>query len=340
MLINQFTPGKRMTPAAPALAQLRKVPFQPSDTPADKLFMGAELGFVFFAAQQAKPRPGDVVTVLGTPGNYVALAAEAPVQRNPIFSPGCRCACPSSAGLAFYLSSVARNSLVHVLDATTAVVKQTFGLADLWFGRGLAVDPDLPHDCFILDDRRVLRTIQTQANPSSSRNYFWLVKFALSGNQYTLASYTGLTDPDATSTAFLDTETADTDPPNFTTNGLSVIDSNVELTLFNAPARYLRLVGASLVLHSLTQGGSPYAKGLRGNLVAVEAKPAPRQRRYVIATAGGTYEIAEINATDEVTRTFTIDTSPRPRQLASVCNRLLILCSNQAYVMPTPENNT
>ena len=331
----------------PEFAQLRRVPIQPSGLPLGQLYLGVELGFASFSGPA--PQPGDLVLVLGDPANRVALPQQRPPQRNPIFSPvSCRCRCPADEGLALYASSVARNTVIHAVDAMTATILQSFGLADVWYGRGLAVDEAAPHDCFVLDDRRILLTILTQANPTFQRNYFAVTKFAISGGQYTFASRISLTDPlpppgTAAASDFpnIDTETADQDPPNFTTNGLSVVAGQAHLTFFKPPARYLRLEGGVLVSHTLTLSGANYNKGLRGNVVGTPPdKPAPRDRRYAIArdATTGSYELVEFDASDAITQIFTIDASPPPKQLATVCNRLLVLCSSQAYLFPFSEN--
>lgn len=344
-LIERFE-RKRTTPPAPEFAQLRRVPIQPVGLPLGRVYLGAELGFAQYSGQP--PKPGDVVLVVGAPGSYVALPQERPPQRNPLFAPPtCRCRCPASGGLALYASSVARNTVVQVVDATTATVLQSLGLTNIWFGRGLAVGSVAPHDLYVLDDRRALRTIITQAAPTQQRSYFFAARFTLAGGQYSLAATTALTDPlptpaDPIDFPFLDTEVADQDPPNFTTNGLSVAGGQLHVTLFKPPARYLRLEGSTLVSHALTLGGASYAKGLRGNVVAAPPdKPAPRDRRYALArdASTGAYELVEFDASDAITQVFTIDASPTPRQLATVCNRLLVLCSSQPYIFPFSESN-
>jgi hypothetical protein len=95
-LIEKLEPGKRTTPQAAEFAQVRKVPFQPDGLPLGRVFMGAELGFCSYSGPA--PQPGDVVTVVGTPENYLVLSHDKVPQRNPVFNPTpCRCKCPASS---------------------------------------------------------------------------------------------------------------------------------------------------------------------------------------------------------------------------------------------------
>ncbi len=266
-----------------------------------------------------------------------------PSLQTPTWSPGCRCNCPGAGGVAFYMQSAARNSAILAIDGATGNLLQLFGLGDLWFGRGIAVDPQSPYHLYVLDDRRVLKKLQTEVNNTPTRSYFTVVTFALSGGQYGVTNYLDLVDPFPTPATVGDfpgigLESQDQDPPNFTTQGLAVIEGNLTLTMHNAPARYLEIVNGVVVTHAITQHGVPLALGLRGQIVAMIQQPAKKSNRYAIATDGVSYQLIEFNSSNVVSRSFDLEASPPPAQLASVCNRLLLLSTSTVTLLPSTEN--
>jgi hypothetical protein len=325
------------------IAHERVVPSQPIGTEPGKVFVGSDLGEVDYSGEP--PQAGDLITILGRPGRQMAITGQSvPSLTTPTWSPGCRCNCPTAGGVAFYMQSAARNSAILAMDGSTGLLLQLFGLADLWFGRGIAVDPQAPYHLYVLDDRRVLDKLQTEANNTPTRGYFTIVTFALSGGQYVATNYLDLTDPFPTPAIVADfpgigLESQDRDPPNFTTQGLAVIEGDLILTMHNAPARYIAITNGVAVTHTLTQNSVPLAMGLRGQIVTLSQQPAKKSNRYAIATDGVNYQLVEFNSSDVVSRTFDLEAFPPPAQLASVCNRLLLLSTSTITLLPSTENS-
>jgi len=319
----------------------RTVPAQPAGVPPGKVYLGSDIGEIDYTGE--KPQPGDQVLITGpTARRTVHTGQRVPPLTNPVFSGGCLCKCPGLNGVAFYMGSVGRASAILAIDTQTGGLSAVFGMSDLLFGRGIAIDPLTPYNLYVLDDRRILREKTVVGTPVPARGYFTLVTFELSAGAYGASAYHNLTDPFPLPSSIVDypgitVETQDTDPPNFNTQCLSVIDHIPYLTLYNTPARYLTLNGGTFTTHTLQLDGSPYSKGLRGQIVTVPNRPAAHNRRYAIATDGVDYEIVQFTEADEITHVYTLSNDPIPRQLAAVCNQLLALHGNTSPLFPTFE---
>jgi hypothetical protein len=330
----------------PAQVRHRILPAQPSGTPVGSVYCGIDLGFLPYDGPQ--PQPGDVVIVMEERGRKFVRSQQAvnthvPALTAPTFNPACLCKCPPGLGVAFYMQSAARNSFILALDALTGSLVQVFGLGDLWYGRGIAVDNSAPYDLYVLDDRRILKKVITTTAPNPTRGYFTLVKFVIGGGQYGVSSYVDLVDPFPTPLAISDfpgigVESQDTDPPNFTRQGLSVIEGTPHLTLYNAPARYLTFTGSTISTVSLTQNGAAVNLGLRGQIVTIPDRPAKKANRYCLATDGTGYQLLQFGTTGGVSATLALDAEPQPAQLATVCNQLLVLSTDATTLVPSTEN--
>lgn len=331
----------------PVQVRHRILPAQPSGTPVGAVYCGVDLGNLPYAGLQ--PQPGDVVIVMEERGRKFVRSQQAvnthvPALTAPTFNPGCVCKCPAGSGIAFYMQSSARNSFIMAIDALTGALVQVFGLGDLWYGRGIAVDNSAPYDLYVLDDRRILKKIITTTAPNPTRGYFTLVKFVVSGGQYVVSTYTDLVDPFPTPASVADFpgigfENQDQDPPNFTRQGLSVIDGLPHLTLYDAPARFFTFSGATITTVSLTQNGAAVNLGLRGQIVTIPDRPAKKGNRYCIATDGASYQLLQFTAAGLVTATLPLDAEPQPAQLATVCNQLLVLSTDTTTLVPPTENS-
>jgi hypothetical protein len=348
-LIDQFGP-QRKRPGQSDFVKLRRVPIQPADVPFDKIFMGAELGYLSFSGD--KPRPSDAVTIVGQPPNQVVLSVGDPVQRDPIFAESCVCKCPQR-GVIFAMTPVRGASPILAMDSEGTLL-QVIGKPNFLYGRGIAVDSRSPHDLWVLDDRRRL-TFATDATESEFQtDYFWLVRFSVSGGQYQYVSQHALTDP----TTFLTSmgtrsvvnpaATTEPDPPDFIHNPLSVVEGMVHITLWRPPARLLVFNGSTFTIQNLTLDGDPYDKALRGQIITVPDKPANRSTRYVcgvtatiaggITTAITAPELIAFNSDYEITdRIDLTDTIAYPAGLASVCNRILILDSSALTITTSDD---
>src|SRR5579872_1955012 len=308
-------------------ARQRLLPSQPEGTDPNRVYVGSDMGEIAYSGE--KPQAGDMITIIGQAARLVALSPQTPGLSMPLFSNPCSCKCPGNSGVAFYMQSACRNSVIVALDALTGAVLQVFGLGDLWYGRGIAVDSASPHNLYVLDDRRVLTKPILTTALTPTRGYFTLVAFTLSGGQYHATAYTDLTDPlppPAGITGFpgIAFETQDQDPPGFTRQSLSVIQGTLHLTMYNAPARFMTLSGGVVTPVTLSQNGVSVNMGLRGQIVAISDSPARRTNRYCIATDGVNYFVLEFNETGVVTKQLALDAEPQPAQLATVCNQMLV----------------
>jgi hypothetical protein len=124
------------------------------------------------------------------------------------------------------------------------------------------------------------------------------------------------------------------DPPAaWPGNCMSVIDGLVYIPFSIRPARYLTWNGASFTTHTLTEGGSDLARGLRGQIVQGLDQPGKAALFYVLSwfgqdrasEDGSGYEIVQFTATDEVTRRLSTTGLASPTQLMIVCNRIVAL---------------
>lgn len=324
-------------------ARDRLVPAQPTDTPPEKLFVGSDIGYIDYMG--VKPQPGDLVAIVGQHGQRAAfLQSPLHAMHTPTFSGGCLCRCPASGGIAFYMQSSCRNSVILALDATTGAVLQVFGLGDLWYGRGIAVDNNTPFNLYVLDDRRILHKPILTTALTPTRGYFTVVTFSISSGQYHATTYTDMADPlppPASPAGFpgIGIETQDQDPPGFTRQSLSIIQGVLHLTMYKAPARFLTMSGGVFTTVSLTSGGSPVNLGLRGQIVTISDQPANKLNRYCIATDGTNYFVLQFNEAGVVTAQLSIDAEPQPAQLATVCNQMLILSTDTTTLVPSTENS-
>lgn len=347
-LLDAFEPKKDPGGPSPSqdFTQSRVVPFQPEGIQVGYVFMGAELGYLQFIGEQ--PRAGDLVAIIGQPGAQVAVARSANPQRDPIFAGACKCKCPGNTGLIFHLAFAEETNVILAINAETGVRHQIFGKGDLWWGRGLAVNPQTPFTVYVLDDRRVLSRPAVEGR-DLYRGYFSVVKFEVSGTQYARTAEFALTDGAAgtetsISALFEERDELSANVPNFNRNAMSVINGALHISLYKPPARYLRLEGSTFVTHTLQQEGANYARGLRGQIVTIPDKPAPRNRRYVIADdevdiGGGnfshSFQLLEIDADDNIVRTLDLASDPKPQHLATMCNRLLVLHTNTTTFINT-----
>ncbi len=338
-LANRLTPNS----VAPPQATHRLLPAQPANLPPGRVFAGIDIGLVEFYGPQ--PQPGDLVVILKDGANTFCKSEQAVKGLTaPTFNSSCLCQCPANVGLAFYMQSAARNSVVMAIDAATGALVQLFGLGDLWLGRGIAVDNATPYNLYVLDDRRILDKNVTVANPTPTRGYFTVVTFAIVAGQYGATAYADMSDPFPTPASVSDfppigNESQDQDAPNFTHQGLSVIGGTLHLTMHNPPARYLTMGGGVFTTHNLTLGAVPLNLGLRGQIVTVPNQPANKSNRYAIATDGASCSLLQFTASGVVTKQTALDASPAPAQLAAICNRLLLLSTNTATLLPSTENS-
>lgn len=332
--------------AAPQVRH-RVLPAQPVGTPVDVVYCGMDLGNITYDGP--KPQPNDIVIIFEERGRKLVRSQQAvnthvPTITAPTFNFGCSCKCPSGSGIAFYMQSAARNSAILAFNVQTGALMQLFGLGDLWYGRGIAVDNASPYDLYVLDDRRVLKKLISETNPLPTRGYFTLVKFGVSGGQYVASTYVDLTDPFPTPSTIsgfpgIGLESQDQDPPNFTRQGLSVIGGLPHLTLYKSPARYLTFSGSTITTVGLTQNGSAVNLGLRGQIVMIPDRPGKKTNRYCLATDGTAYSLLQFDSSGAVSATFALDAEPQPAQLASVCNQLLVLSTDTTTLIPSTENS-
>lgn len=321
----------------------RRLPAQPPGVPAGQVWAGPDDGLVPYSG--VKPRPGDLIFVHGgVAQRYVTSPLAAQPLRWPTFVAGCRCRCLAATGTAFLLSYIRSTPVVLALEVGTNTVttRALFGTTDSWLGRAIAVDTASPFDLYVLDDLRYLHT-PANIGDTTTRAYFDVVRFRLTGGAYALLDRVALVDPSPTTitTSFsepLMTDPAsDTDPPSFRTNCLSVVEGVPLVSLHKAPARYVAIEAGVPVTHTLTLNGSPYAKGLRGNIVTVPDRPARRTDRLVLACDAGNvnFVLLRFNTSDEILEVLDLGAFSAPRALSPTCNQVLAL--NTANATPMPE---
>lgn len=313
------------------------LPPQPPGVPAGKLFLGDGLGYAPHTGE--RPAAGDLVVVLAGENRRVALAGtSAPPLREPVFPfSECKCKCPGTNGGIFYLSFAENTPVIQAFDADTGTLQQLFGQQDLGYGAGaivvgsLAVDPEPPHNVYVLDDPRAYFTVLTDLTPTVRRAYFGIATYAVSAGAYVFSSFAELTDPYTPGPHDPLNPSIEPDPPAIPGNCLSVLGGLPVVTMLNAPARYLSLDGGIYTTHTLTLNGSPYASHLRANIVTVKDKPANRNLAYVLATddTGSAFELLEFDpGSDVISRRVALNLPAKAKQLASVCNRIMILATD------------
>ena len=318
-LIEKF---ERVRPTGqPAdFAQLRRVPIQPAGMPLGRIYLGTELGFASFSGPA--PQPGDVVLVMGEPGSRVALPQARPPQRSPIFSPGgCRCTCPAetTGGLVFYLNSINWTPTLLVIKGADGALVYRSLLPEVLVGEGIAVDPDPPHNLYVLDARERYTNLVTDLQPMerlATKNYWTLLTYALSGNTYALASVNVL--PGGTGTF----GGGDGPPLADVANPLAVVDGEVWITRVGSPARFFRFSAGAFTSLTLQRDGAPYAAQPIGPVVKVPDKPASRDSLFVAVQS---QSIARFSAAGEVLEVLTDEAIFAVSGLAVVCNRLLVM---------------
>lgn len=329
-LLQRLTPLARPEP----LVQHRVLPSQPLNLPPGRIFAGVDLGLVEFEGE--RPQPGDVVVILKDGGTTFCRSEQSLKGfTTPTFSTGCNCKCPSNGGVAFYLAYDSFAAYVLAIDATTGTLLQVVAQNELGYGASLAnaqaaslaVDNAAPYNLYVLDDRRGLATPQTDSSPTVRRGYMGVATYGLVSGQYQFNRYDRITDPYVPGPHDPINPSVEPDPPGIPLNCLSVVGGVPLVTMAKAPARYLSLSGGVYTTHTLTQNGSPASLRLVGNIITVPDQPANKNNRYVLATDGSSYSLLQFNMSDAITKTVALtSTSPAvPKQLASVCNRLLVL---------------
>lgn len=328
-LYELLTDPDRDRPEEPFVRQ-RVVPLQPGVVTPGRVYMGSDLGEVEYTGE--KPRPGDLAMITGTTARKIAHTGQQVASfREPLFAGGCRCRCPGPGGLVFYLSFARQTATVHVINGTTGELLRLVGRKELGYsGTGstysaaVAVDPEPPHNLYVMDDRRLYTRVRTNDDPDLARGYFGVATFVVSGGEYVFSAWNPLDDP---VDPLISIPPVETDPPAIPGNCLSVIDGLPLVTMRESPARYQSLSGGIFTMHTLTLNGSPYVKKLRGNIVSVEDRPARRNDRFVIATTDdATFELVQFNGlTDEIRTVIPVEIPATARQLATVCNRLILL---------------
>ena len=327
---------QRLTPLArpETMVSHRILPAQPANLPPGRIFAGVDLGLVEFDGP--RPQPGDLVVILKE-GGTTLCRSEQTVKgfTMPTFSSPCSCRCPANNGVAFYLAYDSVAAYVLAIDATTGTLLQVIAQNELGYGASLAtsqaaslaVDNTAPYHLYVLDDRRGLATPQTDSSPTVRRGYMGIATYTVVSGQYQFNRYDGITDPYVPGPHDPINPSVEPDPPGVPLNCLSVVAGVPLVTMAKAPARYLSLTGGTFTTHTLTQNGSPSSLRLVGNIITVPDQPANKNNRYVLATDGSSYSLLQFNTSDAITKTVALtSTSPAvPKQLGSVCNRLLVL---------------
>lgn len=323
-----------------ALSTTRQVfvPSQPANTPSDQVYLGAGVGFAAYVGE--KPQAGDLATVqgVGTGRPVASTGQRVPAMRVPTLGGvRCRCKCPSAAGVAFYLAFAKQTGVVHAIDAVDSTLRQLIGRTELGYASNespsgpvfttrtasVTVDPDAPHDLYVLDDRRNFRSHGLLPPTAPSRGYFTVLRFEVVAGAYVFADTVNLTDPFPVTVPI-----SEPDLPAVPGNCLSVIEVGTPaVTVTAAPARYLKQVGATYVMRALTLNGNPYAVGLRGNIARVPQRPASSGKRYVLGTVDNlVYQVIEFDvATDAISRVIPLATVAPAKQLVALCNRLVVI---------------
>lgn len=315
-LVSKFE-RQRGTPPAPEFAQLRRVPIQPEGLPLGRVYLGVELGFAQFSGQP--PTPGDVVLVLGTPGNYVALPQEEPPQRNPIFAPSaCRCRCPASTtgGQLAYQNNLIFTPLLLFIDGGTGEYNYRSLLPEALNAEGIAIDPEEPHNLYVMDNRSTYDNLVTDATPNQKdpdKNYYTLLTYQLTGGSYVLSDVNVLPGAD-----FINGH--DGEPITDICNCLSVVDGIVWITRTGAPARFFTWDGNAFTSLTLTQDGVDLDTELAGPVVRIPDKPANGNAMFVASRFGDVIQFTEEGIVEAL---VTIENFPNLGGLVVVCNRLI-----------------
>lgn len=310
-------------------AQVRAVPFQPEGLPLGVVYMGSDLGTLPWSG--ARPNPGDTVAILGTPPNQVVVAQRKPRLVDPIFTGACRCKCPASStgGMIAYVCSVQGTSILLVVDGASEDVLFYSTLPEVISGEGVAIDPEPPHDLYLLDDRAgtAILTPDGTVNPDPLRQWLFILKYTLSGSGY----------------AFADVEIL---PGAFArgpgTNGfncLSVIDGECWITIGEVPAQILKWSGAGFTEINLTRDGAPHQAVLLGPVVRVTDRPASRSQFYALALIEQTevWQVLRFNGDGEIGAVLESAEFTTPSTLLSVCNRLTVFQSIGTFRGEVPE---
>jgi hypothetical protein len=333
--MNIFEAIWKGKPRAEPLARTRRLPSQPVDTPADKIFAGADMGFIDWSGE--KPAAGEEVVILHDAGRQVALAGQGvPAMREPTFGNPCQCKCNGQAGTIFWGNPIQSGPYLLIMGAD-GTIRQTLNPSQLYRIAGIAVDANAPYTLYVLDDRTRLNNFRTDASPDTQVagvSTYALHTFTQSGGSYAWASVVELADPGLPAAPFffgeLDWVTnsaadgqLDDPPATYPTNCMSVIDGVLHLTMSLLPARYLTFSGGTFTSHNLTFAEANYEKGLRGMIVTGLAKPGKTALRYVLAWWGygghaedgsGGYEVLQFNAQNQITKRLSNDVACRAPQ--------------------------
>jgi hypothetical protein len=323
----------------------RKVPSQPQSVTPGKVYIGSDLGEIDY--QGDRPRPGDVVMVIGNRARKIAeTGAAVPSMRSPTFTDDCRCKCQSVQGQVFWVNALSNTAMILVID-DDGTLRQVIKDAQMFKAAGIAVDSAAPYNLYVLDDRTLLENQITDATTdtqTAGKSTYCLHTFALSAGQYTWASMVEMADPGLPAEPFfIDERIWVTDnnangqledpPAAWPANCMTVIDGLLYITMSIRPAHYLTWDGASFTTHTLQEDGADLDRGLRGQIVKGLDKPGKSALFYVLSWPGhdrfsedgSGYEIVQFTDADVVTRRLSTTGLASPTQLMVVCNRIVAL---------------
>lgn len=315
-LIDHFGPPKKR-PGQPDFVQMRRVPIQPPETPLDRVWLGSELGFLQYSGD--RPRPSDVVTIVGQSPNQIVIAVGSPPQRDPLFvEQGCKCKC-ANGGLIFYLTPVIFTTNLIVIDGITGDIVYRSLLPEVLNGQGIAVDPIAPYNLYILDNRSTYQNLLTDTQPQpflASKNYFTLVTYTLSGNSYSFSRADVL--PGGTNNG----SPGDQPPWNIYATALSVINGTVWISRTGQPARFFKWDGSAFTTVTLMQNDATVADQVLGPVIQVADKPVPKTSLFV-ATQGN--QILRFNEAGIVSESLVVTGATRISGLVTSCNRIIAM---------------
>jgi hypothetical protein len=113
--------------------------------------MGSDLGEIDY--QGDRPRPGDVVMVIGNRARkFAETGAAVPSMRMPTFTDDCRCKCRNVQGQVFWVNAISNTAMILVID-DDGTLQQVIKDAQMFKAAGIAVDSAAPYNLYVLDDR-------------------------------------------------------------------------------------------------------------------------------------------------------------------------------------------
>lgn len=333
---------------ADVMCRGRKVPSQPVSVTPGKVYMGSDIGEIDY--QGNRPRPGDIVMVIGDKARKVAeTGAAVPSMRMPTFGKDCRCKCQTVQGQVFWANPLSNVPMIVILD-DDGTFRQVISGSQLFKIAGIAVDPETPFNMYVLDDRTLLENQISDATPDTQtpgKSTYCLHTYTLAGGAYSWSSVVEMDDPGLPPEPFFFDErvwvTDDNadgqleDPPAaWPANCMNVIGGLLYITMSMLPARYLTWNGTSFTTHNLTEAGSDLSRGLRGQVVKGLEKPGKAALFYVLSWVGhdrfsedgSGYEIVQFTEDDLITKRLSVTSLGSPTQLMIVCNRIVVLNTN------------